>query len=422
MSASAARPGADAPTRLRLVSPPVVALGRALLADLGSLTDRLVEAILHEDPSYSGPGRVRTEDLRASCHSNLHSVLATLVGDADPASPETLAPPRTTGSRRAEQGLPMESVLHAYRLGFRTIWEAMVAQARGTGDVEALVEAATEVWEIVDLFSSSVADSYRTTGQAMSRRDDRWREALLDALLDGRGREWVLLDDAAAGLELPGHGRFVVVVVDGTEHGLAVRAALVQADLRSVWRTRAADEVGLVLLGGVGSRGHRPADVVAALQPVPGLRAGVSPEVDGLAAVDTGHRAASTAVRALPVGQQRVAELDARLPAALLVTAPDLARRLVARALGGVLELASEERDLLLDTLRSWLATNGSAGQTATRLYCHRNTVLNRLHRVEALTGRSAERVDDLVEWSLALLALDVLPVGGTSELARPLT
>jgi len=39
---------------------------------------------------------------------------------------------------------------------------------------------------------------------------------------------------------------------------------------------------------------------------------------------------------------------------------------------------------------------------------------------VEGLTGRSAERVDDLVEWSLALLALDVLPPGGTAE-PRPL-
>jgi DNA-binding PucR family transcriptional regulator len=36
--------------------------------------------------------------------------------------------------------------------------------------------------------------------------------------------------------------------------------------------------------------------------------------------------------------------------------------------------------------------------------------VLNRLRRLEGLTDRSLERVDHLVEWSLALLALDVLP------------
>ena len=70
----------------------------------------------------------------------------------------------------------------------------------------------------------------------------------------------------------------------------------------------------------------------------------------------------------------------------------------------------SDERDLLLETLRTWLDTGGSAGQTAARLYCHRNTVLNRLRRLEGLTGRSLERVDHLVEWSLALLAREVLP------------
>ena len=72
--------------------------------------------------------------------------------------------------------------------------------------------------------------------------------------------------------------------------------------------------------------------------------------------------------------------------------------------------LAPSSAYRLLQTLAAWLATGGSAGRTAAHLYCHRNTVLNRLRRVEALSGRSTERVDDLVAWSLALLARDLLP------------
>ena len=72
---------------------------------------------------------------------------------------------------------------------------------------------------------------------------------------------------------------------------------------------------------------------------VPEVRAGVSPVVDGLAQVDVGQALAATALRALPAGRDEVVELDALLPGALLVTAPDLAGRLVRRALGGVLEL-----------------------------------------------------------------------------------
>ena len=390
----------------------VAALGQALLERLDGLADTLVEAILREDPSYSGPGRTPREDLQRSCRDNLDRILRVLTGAGD-AAVDPFDAPRATGRRRAEQGVPLESVLHAYRVGFRIIWEGLVAEARTRDDhgLEALVGAATEVWELVDVFSSAVADSYRGTEADIARRDDRRRDALVDALLEGRGVERTVAADAAAALDLPEHGRYAAVVVAGDEVQRAVSDALRARGMRSAWRSRTDREIGLVSLGT-----SAPSDLVAALDGVPGLRAGVSPAVDGLADVDVAHRLAETALRALPPSEPAVAELDTRLPGALLVTAPDLAARLVQRALGGVLALERDERKVLLDTLRTWLDTGGSAGQTAARLYCHRNTVLNRLRRVEGLTDRSLERVDHLVEWSLALLALDVLP----PEAARP--
>lgn len=389
---------------LRPPPPGVVHLSRALLEGLDELTDRLVTVILDEDPSYSGPGRTPREDLHRSCHDNLLRILQWLTGTTAAGS-DPFDAPRATGRRRAEQGMPLESVLHAYRLGYRIIWEGLVQQARGADGIDGLVDAATEVWILVDEFSSAVADAYRETEAEFARRDDRRRDALVDALLEGRGSDRTLAADAAAALDLPEHGRFVVVVVAGEDAARTTGTALRRAGLRVAWRTRTDRDVGLVALGR-----SAPSDVVDALERVGGLRAGVSPAVDGLADVDVAHRLAETALRALPAGEPVVAELDARLPGALLVTAPDLSARLVQRALGGVLQLEADERDLLLDTLRTWLATGGSAGQTAARLYCHRNTVLNRLRRLEALTSRSLERVDHLVEWSLALLALDVLP------------
>jgi hypothetical protein len=390
----------------------VADLGRALLDRLDVLTGGLVEAILRENPSYSGPGPTPREDLQRSCHDNLDGILRALTGEIDPAL-DPFDAPHATGRRRAEQGVPLESVLHSYRVGFRVIWEGLVEEARGRGGggVEALVGAATEVWELVDVFSSAVGNSYRETETEFARRDDRRRDALVDALLEGRGTERALAADAAAALDLPEHGRYAVVVVAGDDVQRAVADSLRARSMRTAWRSRTDREIGLLALGPAA-----PADVVEVLGAVPGLRAGVSPAVDGLADVDVAHRLAETALRALPPDEPAVAELDSRLAGALLVTAPDLAARLVQRALGGVLALERDERKVLIDTLRTWLDTGGSAGQTAGRLYCHRNTVLNRLRRVEGLTERSLERVDHLVEWSLALLALDVLP----PEAARP--
>ena len=163
-------------TSVRAPRPPddVARLVRTLLADLEGLNDRLVAAILAEDPTYGAGGRTPTDDLRRSCHDNLERLLQALTGDLDP-SLDALDAPRATGARRARQGMPLESVLHAYRLGYRTIWEGLVRQARteepdGSSRVDSLVDAATVVWEIVDTFSSAVADSYRQTESELSRR------------------------------------------------------------------------------------------------------------------------------------------------------------------------------------------------------------------------------------------------------------
>jgi hypothetical protein len=385
----------------------VALLAKRVLAELDAVTDRLVEAIVDGDASY-GAGPTGADDLRRSCRDNLERILESLTGERHPGDP--FDAPHATGHRRAEQGMPLESVLHAYRLGHRIIWDSLVAQARDGDLGVALLEAASWVWELVDTYSSEVARAYRETEQRLLRRDDRRRVALVDALLDGRGHDHPLLADAAAVLDLPEDGRYVVVVLAGTDGGRPAADALAVRGLRSAWRDRADTEVGLVALGRASA-----SDLLRVLGQVEGLRGGASPVVEGLAAVDGAHRLAQVALRAQPPGAG-VSGLDERLPGALVVSAPELAARLVDQSLGPVLALDHDERDVLLQTLAAWLGTGGSAGRTAARLYCHRNTVLNRLRRVEALTGRSTERVDDLVAWSLALLARDLLPGSAPSH------
>ena len=56
----------------------------------------------------------------------------------------------------------------------------------------------------------------------------------------------------------------------------------------------------------------------------------------------------------------------------------------------------------LLATLDSFVDT-GSAALTATRLHCHRNTVLNRLRRIRDLTGLDVAAPADLATFVLAL-------------------
>jgi len=86
-----------------------------------------------------------------------------------------------------------------------------------------------------------------------------------------------------------------------------------------------------------------------------------------------------------------------------VVAQPEVASLLVSDVLGGLLELDPADRAVLLETLDAWLECEGSAGRAAGRLYCHRNTVFNRLRRLEQLTSRSLARPRDLIEMTLAL-------------------
>ncbi|WP_040835973.1 helix-turn-helix domain-containing protein [Nocardia brevicatena] len=98
--------------------------------------------------------------------------------------------------------------------------------------------------------------------------------------------------------------------------------------------------------------------------------------------------------------------LEEHYPQALLVRSPDLADRLVGRTLGPVLRRPARERAALLEALTAWLEENRSAAGAALRLHCHRNTVLNRLHRIEELTGHPLNGHTAFVEISPALSAI----------------
>ncbi|MFF8796415.1 PucR family transcriptional regulator [Streptomyces globisporus] len=238
------------------------------------------------------------------------------------------------------------------------------------------------------------------------RRGTRYG-ALLGPLLAG-GATPALVTRAARGLGLPERGRYAVVVL-GTPVPDAAVAEGPDAD-GSRWWWGAAEgspgeaesrEVAVVLLGPAG-----PARAAARLRELGAGPGGVSPEVGSLAEVGAAHRLAGTALLTCEPGSREIVRLDERLPAALLVSRPELSTRLLAEVFGPLLTLVPAERSLLVETLETWLECGGSVGRAAARLGCHRNTVFNRLRRLERLTARSLSRPRELVD---LVLALDVL-------------
>ncbi|MEU6844952.1 helix-turn-helix domain-containing protein [Streptomyces sp. NPDC046716] len=324
-----------------------------------------------------------------------------------------LAYAEEAGRRRAGQGLPLDLLVHAYRNAGYLVWDALMESAGGEPErLKALMRSATMVWAAVDAQAAAASEAYRATELELRRRTDEQMQALLDALLEGRPSPG-LAARAAAGLDLPEHGPYAVVVlrVERRDSRETFHRRVQDPDFRFVWRMRADCEVGVVALGA----GRTLDDVAVLLDgrcPGPG---GLSPVVRGLGELGHARRLAELALRTCPADTTGVVRLDHRMPTALVVSQPDLAQRLVSGVFGELLALEPADRAVLLETLDAWLACEGSAGRAAGRLYCHRNTVFNRLRRLEQLTARSLSRPRDLMEMTLALDAYRLSSGAGAS-------
>ncbi|MCX4631549.1 MULTISPECIES: PucR family transcriptional regulator [unclassified Streptomyces] len=371
--------------------------------------DRLADRTLAEDPAYAALlGRA---ELRERIHHNLRQAVEGLVLGIR-GLPVELADARATGTLRAEQGLPLASLLRTYRRGGRLVWQALneAVAAHDPAALPRLLPAAGVLWDVLDQLTDAVADAYRRTEAARWDRDRERRAALLDALLDGAGpSDGPAVSEAAAQLGLPERGRFAVVVLGAGGSGGSgdpggpgrPDAEPAASGLRVLWRIRADGETGLVELG------HHPLESVRELLGPLRARAGVSPVVETPGDLARARWLAALALRTVPAsGGPCTALLDERLPTALVASQAELAGRLRQVVLGPVLALPAEDRRVLLNTLGTWLTCHGSTTYAAQRLYCHRNTVSNRLRRLEQLTGRTLSDPAHVVELALAHAAV----------------
>ncbi|WP_253776774.1 PucR family transcriptional regulator [Goodfellowiella coeruleoviolacea] len=374
-----------------------------LMADLPGLTDRLVSLLQEQEPVYRNAS-VNSDELWQEVHESLENNVQSLMRPKENRETARLCSWRI-GAERAEQGMPLDALLHAFRLGGAMVWQGLVdiASRDDPDEFHLLVHLAADVWNFVDEHCGLVAEAYRRVESQLTRRHEERLRALVGALLDGTTRI-ADVPAAAAALDLPEHGRYAVIVVAGTGRPVTVDGGAV-AGVRIVWHTGTDGERGIALLGDTGVE-----QLAGALTPPPGGRIGVSPVVAELTALGNACQQAETALRTCAQDGQVVLFQD-HLPAAMVVSCPDTATALATRVLGPILDLEPVDREVLLTTLAAWLDSDGSALRAGARLFCHRNTVLNRLRRFEQLTGRSLSRPRDVVELSLALDAHRLLPV-----------
>ena len=379
----------------------VTDLANAVQRRTDELAPCLARAIFHEVPHYRGPARVPFDVVAAACAENLRPILGAIATDAriDP------TPAIEVGMARARDGVPLPSVMEAYRVGFRRAWEAVAIEttSRATGTGDELRRVTAKLFAAQDIFIAAMAESYRKE-QARRLCDEESRRALLvDALLNGGpAGQWSIWEVADC-LRLPTAGPYVVIaaqVCGAGNRGLpGIECKLRSLDVSSAWRLLPDAHVGIVHI----STDEHFDDVLKLVSRIATGRVGVSARFDDLRASTHALRFARVMLRCRADPDERVTVFDGSILGSAALAAPDLMVDLVRPMLEGFAGFGEDERDVLFETFRAWIETDGSMRAVGELMFCHPNTVRYRLHRIERCTGRSLSKPRDIAELALAL-------------------
>lgn len=204
----------------------------------------------------------------------------------------------------------------------------------------------------------------------------------------------------AVGLPVEGSDYLVALVDGGQPRGPALLRE-VAARLGARHAVTALDEQAVLLVAvPAGSASAPPlddrvADLLAGLLPrTEQPRAAVGPVATDLAGAAASLRQARAALRAGGVvpGTGPVAVASRLTAERMLLDRPTAELdQLVAEHLGGLVALPPPRREELLATLESYLDTARSKAATARRLRLHRQTLYQRLRRIEQVLGRDLD-------------------------------
>ena len=388
-------------------------LGAALQARITELGDGITKAIRTNIQPYAAA--LTDKQLHRSILEMLQFILHGLEDDEDFDNSQATA----TGAQRAIAGIPLESVMDAYRIIFRYVWDAVIEESRTRPRIgtEAVLRAIEKVWLAQHVFTDAMAEGYRQQRTRQQLQDENERAALVEALLLGPTEEHPSVWQICDLLRIPQQGWYRVVAVQLPSLGRTalpeIESKLSSLDIASAWRLMPELQLGIAVMR---SRARDKA-LLELINRVTTTRAGISPLYDDLTRTHEATLYARLALKArIDSANTHVTEFNDTLLGRVAVSSPQTMRHLAQPLLANFDDMAPDERRLLINTFRQWVADGGSISLTAEHLFCHPNTVRHRLKRVEERTSRSLTHPHDLAELCLVFEIDQRLPEGAEPD------
>ena len=354
--------------------------------DLEELTDRFMTRVV----TVSGydPAPIPVSELRRTGRLSFSTLIEGLrAGGFD----GPVAVSTEVGVSRARAGIPLEALMTAIRHDFNVLWEVLTRVANQE-DAELVIRHTGIVLSTVDEYVSQVQQAYTAERTRMRAEEDSVHAGLIASLFDDPDPTSERLSRIATGLGLDVDSPLLVVAATGDD----VRALrVIISDHVRAGGTMFTHHLGEVLIAFTQVWGNG--------DPATSVRGGGGQASEALARRIAEARVGS--VRAESIGTLRRSALTARDLADVITPDETSAMtwrrgwaRLAARSLNAagnpiLVDVESAlaacgpvERERLVEAVRAYLAS-GSIGASAGQLFCHRNTVANRLRRFAELTG-----------------------------------
>ncbi|WP_244303160.1 PucR family transcriptional regulator [Leucobacter coleopterorum] len=284
----------------------------------------------------------------------------------------------------------------AIRLDFTVLWDALTRVA-SPSDAELIVRHTGIVLRTVDEYAGQTQRAYVAEQQRMHDEASSVRQGLIAGLFQDAQPSDERLSVIADGLGVP-LAEPLVVAAAVSEDIPALRVFVSEAERAGA--TVFTHHLGDTLI------------VFSRLRPLPGsrleklgqrlttLRIGLLTSESGLRGLRQSAATARDLARLLGPHEEGAMTWSrgwARLASRCLL---EIGNPILSDVVAALTSCGEAERSRLEEAVRSYLTT-GNIGETAATLYCHRNTITNRLRRFANLTG-----VDPLVPEQAARLVV----------------
>lgn len=354
-------------------------------ADMGDLGPRIAQRIRLAQPEYS---LVPLDDHVQHVTEQQRLLLDTL-GRHEGVSAGQRARAADLGRLRATQGVSVATVIGAYHVGNRELWQYLVAYA--DEEKACLPELATLLWRSIEVMTTEIVAAYETAARARRTQTFSLQQRLVELLQ--RDELAAEANDVAVTLGLDPHEPFVAAWVE-LEGDFLVHASALTSGLRRGTGFAVGQPSGVQVL----AQGCRADELESSIRAAePQARVGVGLERRGLAGARESLLDAllcfEVATAAHPTRRFEEDWLRATIRSQSSRLAP---------VVEGVREIV-EANPHLVETLDVYVDTGFSIAGTARALHLHPNSVGYRLDRWKRLTGWDAKTFRGLSQSLIAL-------------------